>query len=124
VAVRGFGELEAVVMARLWAGGGTATVREVFEQLRVEREIAYTTVQSTMDNLFRKGWVVRERAGRAYRYQTTASRAEYHAGLMRDALGGGDDSAAVLTHFVGQMSEEESVRLQELLDGRTDRGPR
>lgn len=121
--MRGFGELEAVVMARLWAAGDTATVREVFDQLRAEREIAYTTVLSTMDNLFRKGWVVREREGRAYRYRTTASAAEYRAGLMREALGTGEESAAVLTHFVGQMTAEDSRRLRDLLDERADRGP-
>ncbi len=114
--MRGFGELEAVVMDRLWAAGGSGTVREIFEELRAEREIAYTTVMSTMDNLFRKGWLAREREGRAYRYRTIASRTEYSAGLMRQALDGGDDSTAVLTHFVGQMTEEESRRLRELLD--------
>lgn len=114
--MRGFGELEAVIMDRLWAAGGSGTVREIFEQLRAEREIAYTTVMTTMDNLFRKGLLTREREGRAYRYQTTASRAEYSAGLMRQALDGGNDAAAVLTHFVGQMTEDESRRLRELLD--------
>lgn len=119
--MRGFGELEAVVMERLWAAGGSATVREIFDQLRAEREIAYTTVMSTMDNLFRKGWLAREREGRAYRYRTTASRTEYSAGLMRQALDGGEDSGAVLTHFVGQMTEEESRRLRELLERRAGR---
>jgi len=56
---RGFGDLETVVMDRLWAADGATTVREVLEQLQRDREIAYTTVQSTMDNLHRKGWLTR-----------------------------------------------------------------
>ncbi|GAT10599.1 BlaI/MecI/CopY family transcriptional regulator, partial [Mycolicibacterium novocastrense] len=48
--VRGFGELEAVIMERVWDYGPEAsmTVREIFEQLAAERQIAYTTVMSTM----------------------------------------------------------------------------
>jgi hypothetical protein len=37
--VRGFGELETVVMDQLWSLGGSATVREVLEPLRAERTI-------------------------------------------------------------------------------------
>jgi predicted transcriptional regulator len=48
---RGFGDLEAVVMDRLWDRDGATTVREIFEDMLREREIAYTTVMSTMDNL-------------------------------------------------------------------------
>jgi predicted transcriptional regulator len=53
--VRGFGELETVLMDQLWSLGGAATVREVLEKLQVGRVIAYTTVLSTMDNLYREG---------------------------------------------------------------------
>jgi len=62
--VRVFGELETVVMARLWDLGGDATVREVLERIQLDREIAYTTVLSTMENLHRKGHLTRERRAR------------------------------------------------------------
>ncbi|RAV04885.1 BlaI/MecI/CopY family transcriptional regulator, partial [Mycolicibacterium sp. GF69] len=92
--VRGFGELEAVIMERVWDYGPDAsmTVREIFEQLAAERQIAYTTVMSTMDNLHTKGWLARERDGRAYRYWATLSREQHTARLMRDALKGGGRS--------------------------------
>ena len=67
VCVRGFGELEAVVMDRVWEHGGPVTVRELFDELRRERAIAYT-VMSTMDNLHRKGWLARDKDGKVYRY--------------------------------------------------------
>jgi predicted transcriptional regulator len=112
--VRGFGELEAVVMDRLWNIEGRTTVRAVFEDLRQSREIAYTTVMSTMDNLHRKGWLSRERQGKAFLYWPSLTREQYGARLMRDALDAGGNPSLVLTHFLEQMSEEESAVLRRL----------
>jgi predicted transcriptional regulator len=113
--LRGFGELETVVMDRVWNLGRVTTVREVFEEMRAEREIAYTTVLSTMDNLHRKGWLSRERDGKAFRYWATLSREEYSARLMRDALDAGGNPDVVLTRFLEQMSEEETTRLRDMV---------
>ena len=118
IAVRVFGELETVVMARLWDLDGQGTVRDVLEKIQLEREIAYTTVLSTMENLYRKGHLTRDREGKAYRYRTALSHAEHTAGLMREALSGGQDTDAVLTHFVGDMSEDELKRLRDVLTRR------
>lgn len=120
--VRVFGDLETVVMDRLWAGGGSGTVREVFETLQRDRVIAYTTVLSTMDNLYRKGHLSREREGKAYRYRTALTHAEHTAALMRHALTAGPDSEAVLTHFVGEISADDLDRLQQVLARRSGGG--
>ena len=58
---------------------------------------------STMDNLHRKGWLERMKEGKAYRYTATASREEYSAWLMQEALAVGGDTETVLTHFVAQI---------------------
>src|SRR5258705_9595063 len=113
--VRGFGELEVVVMDRIWDRDGTTTVREIFDELAAEREIAYTTVMSTMDNLHTKGWLARERDGKAYRYWPTLTREQHSARLMRAALDGGGRSELVLNHFVEQIGPEESDRLRAAL---------
>lgn len=113
--MRGFGELEAEVMDRLWGRAGTTTVRDVFEELRQRREIAYTTVMSTMDNLHHKGWLDRDKRGKAFHYWPTLSREEYSARLMREALHHSDNTDAVLSHFLAQMTEEETGRLRSLL---------
>jgi predicted transcriptional regulator len=68
-----------------------------------------------MDNLHRKGWLDRVKDGKAYRYTPTASREEYSARLMREALAGGGDTEAVLSHFVAQMDGEESQLLREVV---------
>src|ERR1700731_4281939 len=86
VRVRGFGELEAEVMDRICNQDGTPGVREIFDDLAAEREIAYTTVMSTMDNLHTKGWLARERDGKAYRYWPPLTREQHSAQLMREAL--------------------------------------
>jgi predicted transcriptional regulator len=113
--VRGFGDLEAVIMDRVWERGEPVTVRELFDELSAERTIAYTTVMSTMDNLHRKGWLDRVREGKAYRYTATASRAEYGARLMREALADGGDAEVVLSHFVAQIGSGESDALRSVL---------
>jgi len=121
--MRGFGELEAVIMHRVWEHGGPVTVRELFDELARERAIAYTTVMTTMDNLHRKGWLTRVKAGKAYRYTATASREEYSARLMREALDGGGNTQAVLSHFVAQMDGEESEMLRAVVRRLADRRP-
>jgi len=117
VGSRGFGELEAVVMDRVWSRGDetATTVREVFDELAAERDIAYTTVMSTMDNLHTKGWLEREREGKAYRYWAALTREQHSARLMREALSGGGSPELVLTHFLEQISAEESERLRAVL---------
>jgi predicted transcriptional regulator len=113
---RGFGELEAVIMDRIWSRDApTTSVRDLYDELVTEREIAYTTVMSTMDNLHGKGWLDREKDGKAYRYWPTLSREEHTARLMRDALDGGGQSELVLNHFVEQIGPEESERLRAAL---------
>ena len=114
--MHGFGDLEAVLMQRIWDHGGTLTVRDLFEELRAERNIAYTTVMSTMDNLHRKGWLARERDGKAYRYTAVASREEYSARLMREALAEAGDAGAVFAHFVAAMDDGQAEALRAALD--------
>ena len=113
--MRGFGELEAVIMDRMWSREESATVREMVDGLQKERAPAYTTVMTVMDILHRKGWLQRERDGRAYRYEPTVSREEYAARLMREALSEGQDTEAVLMHFLEEGTPEETRSLQSIL---------
>src|SRR5260370_17203130 len=87
-------------MHMVWDHDGPVTVRDLFDELRRERAIAYTTVMSTMDNLHRKGWLDRVKDGKAYRYTATASREEYSARLMREALAGGGGTQAAPSPFL------------------------
>ncbi|RAV18384.1 BlaI/MecI/CopY family transcriptional regulator [Mycolicibacterium sp. GF69] len=113
--IRGFGELEAVVMDELWSRSEPATVRSVHDELVAQRQIAYTTVMSTMDNLFRKGWLLRDKVGLAYRYRPTMSREEHSAKLMRTVFESGGDSELILNFFLEQVSEDDSAKMRQAL---------
>ena len=102
-------------MDRLWAAERPLSVRDVLEELRAERVLAYTTVMTVMDNLHRKGWLTREMAGRAYLYRPAASRESYTAGLMSQAFNQANDPAATLVHFIEAMSPEEAAALRQAL---------
>ncbi len=95
--VRGFGELEAAIMERVWSADRPLLVREVQRTLEPER--AYNTVWTVVEILYRKGWLSREKDGRAYRYRATVSREEYTADLMGEALAASTDTAATLRRF-------------------------
>jgi predicted transcriptional regulator len=120
--MRRFGDLEAVIMDRLWEGGRPMLVREMVDGLRGERPLAYTTVMTVMENLYRKGWLRRERDGRAWRYEPTGSRSGYTAALMTDALATSSDRRTALAHFVLQMSPHDAALLREAL-GEARPGP-
>ena len=113
--MRGLGELEALVMDRLWSARGSQSVRHVLESLPNDRQRAYTTVMTVLDHLHRKGLLERERVGRAYLYRPVQSREQYTAGLMGDVLAGGGDRTAALMHFVGQLAPDEAEQLLTLL---------
>jgi predicted transcriptional regulator len=114
--MRQFGELEAVIMDRLWERNRPALVREVVDDLRQDRPLAYTTVMTVMDNLHRKGWLRRHRDGRAWRYAPTGSRSGYTAALMSGALATSTDRRTALAHFVLQMSPHDAELLRQAVD--------
>src|ERR1700733_7147806 len=114
--MRRFGELEAVIMDRLWDWGRPALVREMDDALQDDRGLAYTTVMTVMQNLYRKGWLRRERDRRAWRYEPPGSRSGYTAALMNDALATSPDRRTALTHFALQMSPHDAALLREALD--------
>ena len=79
------GSLERQVMEIVWQSGAL-TVREV--QAKLERPAAYTTVMTTLDRLFKKGFVARTRSGRAFVYLASRSREEVEAAVASGVLNG------------------------------------
>jgi predicted transcriptional regulator len=101
-------------MEILWDASRPLTARDLAAAL-VGRSLAKTTVLTVLARLERKGRVARSREEWAHTYIATASREEYVAQLMHDALGSAADRHAVLARFVGQASEEEAEALRRLL---------
>lgn len=113
--MRQMGQLEAVVMQRLWDWDRPASVRDVVDDLQKERKIAYTTVMTVLDNLHSKGLVHREKQGRAYVYTAVMSREAHTASILEGVLAQSPDRSAALLNFVGQLSSDEQVQLRAAL---------
>ena len=80
------GELETAVMELLWKEPGQ-TVNEVEESLRQQRGSAHTTVSTTLDRMHRKGYLTREKQGKAFLYAPRYTREEFERGLAQEVLG-------------------------------------
>lgn len=111
---RVLGELEAAVMELLWREPGL-TVIQVEERLRRRREIAHTTVLTTLDRMHRKGYLTREKQGKAFVYTPSYSREEFEHGLAQEVLGAllGQFAKPALSTFVDLIAADEG-RLDEL----------
>ncbi|GGT73248.1 MULTISPECIES: BlaI/MecI/CopY family transcriptional regulator [Actinomadura] len=125
--MKGLGELERTVMEVLWAreeaGHPAATARDVSRALADDRDLAHTTVMTVLDRLAKKGFLERERDGRAWRYHPVASREMYVTELMLGALNETGDRDAALAHFVRSVSRGEIDVIRQALAGLTGKEP-
>jgi predicted transcriptional regulator len=112
--MRGFGDLEGAIMEQVWSAGRPLLVREIQRALAPER--AYNTVWTVTEILYRKGWLAREKEGRAYRYHATVSRDEYTGDLMGEALAASADRAAAFRRFAGRITAAEAEELRAALE--------
>ncbi|HWO71091.1 MAG TPA: BlaI/MecI/CopY family transcriptional regulator [Actinomycetota bacterium] len=121
------GPLEQAVMDFVWDRGGHVTVREVHGAVGSGRGLAYTTVMTVMDRLWRKGLLQRRRIGRAYLYEPRITREEHAAQLVRKVLAGVKDRRSVLLGFVRSVDDVDLAELERLVRDarrakRSDRG--
>jgi predicted transcriptional regulator len=121
--VKGLGELERTVMELLWAREEPASARDVSRALADDRDLAHTTVMTVLDRLAKKGFLRRERDGRAWLYRPVTSKEDYVAELMLGALDLTGDRDAALAHFVRSVSGDEAEVLREALAALEDRRP-
>jgi predicted transcriptional regulator len=117
------GPLEITVMELLWAGG-ESSVHDVVRKL--DRPLAYTTVMTTLDRLFKKGLLDRRKAERAFFYSPRLSRdqwehrraGEFVAGFLAGPQPSGDLLISCLVEAVGRQDEalldelERKIRLK------------
>jgi predicted transcriptional regulator len=110
------GPLETEIMEILWKSS-PVSVRDVYERLRQERPIAYTTVMTVLNRLCEKELLEREQSGRAYIYSPVMNRDEYcsdtlHRVMKRLLNGFGDP---VLSHFVDAVEDQDADQLDKLI---------
>ncbi len=77
----GLGWLEAEVLRIVW-DRGEVTVRDVYEELRERRRIAYTTVMSVLRNLAAKELLDQDKSPAAYVYRARVSDIEVARGIL------------------------------------------
>jgi len=90
----GLGWLEAEILRIVW-DKGDVTVRDVYEELRLRRRIAYTTVMSVLRNLTAKGLLEQDKSNSAYVYRATVGDEEVARGIL----------AAVVEKIMGGRTE-------------------
>ena len=77
--------LERRIMRVLWEDGA-GNVQKVLQGLKGEPQLAYTTVQTTLNVLHRKGRVKRKLVGRAFEYSATVSQETADSHAIKDVL--------------------------------------
>jgi predicted transcriptional regulator len=77
------GELECSVLEHIWSLK-EATVHDVLG--RMERPLAYTTIMTTLDRLYRKGLLVRLKRGRAFVYGPACSKEDVQREIARELV--------------------------------------
>ena len=113
VALGALGSLERRVMEVVWERGAVS-VRDVHARLN---GLAYTTVMTTMDRLFKKGMLERSKQGRAFLYSAIASREEIGQAVAADIVDGLlHESPGSAQPLLSSLVDVVSARDRQLLD--------
>jgi predicted transcriptional regulator len=115
VASLALGKLEREVLEQTWQRG-EVSVRDIY--LAFEERIAYTTLMTTLDRLYKKQILMRRKDGRAFLYQAAFSREQFDYGIREDVIDGlfNDESGIepLLACIVDTVSERDRQLLDEL----------
>ena len=116
IACFALGKLERQVMEETWRLR-EVSVRDI--HLAFEERIAYTTLMTTLDRLFKKKLLERRKEGRAFVYVPVVSRDELDHGIKEDVIDGllghgADGVEPVLACIVDTLSEHDRELLDEL----------
>lgn len=115
--------LELEIMKVLWETG-PANVQTV--QQRLERELAYTTVQTMLNVLHRKGKARRTLKDKAYFYRPAVTRSQVMGNAVGDLIermfGGSAENLVMSLVETRQLTPEKLSRLQKLIEKETRDG--
>lgn len=113
--VKVLGPLETDIMRLLWQDK-RSTVKKIHRKLSQQREIAYTTVMTTMSRLAEKGVLNRHREGLAYVYTPAISEDEFIAMVVRQVLDGllEDYSEMATDYMVDYLAKNNPGELRRL----------
>lgn len=114
-ALERLGQLESEVMHRVWARG-EVSVRDLHAEFAPR--LAYTTLMTTLDRLYKKELLKRRKLGRAFLYTPVVSEKDYREcmaqQLMGVILGNSSHQDAVLSFLVDALGENDLRTLDRL----------
>jgi predicted transcriptional regulator len=109
------GPLETRLLELLWSRKCALTVRRI--RLAVP-DLAYTTLMTTVDRLYRKGLLLRHKDGRAFVYEPRWGReqllTERFSGHLSELLNGSAQRTMVLSTLVRAVGQKDTALLDEL----------
>jgi predicted transcriptional regulator len=115
--------LELELMKVLWETG-PATVQQVHDHLDLEPPLAYTTIQTMLNVLHRKGRVKRSLKDRAYRYRAAVTRDQIVSSTMKDIIdrmfGGSAESLVMSLIQTRHLTPEKLEKLRRHLDDQSE----
>ena len=112
------GELESKVMQVLWQVNDYTTIKNVHQEVFKEKQLAYTTIQTTIDRLFHKGLLKRIPKGRSFIYASRINKNEFETHVSNkviDAIAGKLNNIS-LAHFVEVLDSENKEKLEYLAE--------
>lgn len=112
-------DAERAILEVLWAKKQAST-REVAEVLSETKSVAYTTVQTILTILHRKGFVTHQTEGRTFIYRPAVTRAQARSSALRQLVGQffGGSSKALAQHLLSE--HEVDLADLELLQAKID----
>jgi len=121
--VKVLGPLETEIMQILWQEE-RSTVKKVHRKLSSQREIAYTTVMTTMSRLAEKGVLNRHREGLAYVSNPAISEEDFVTMVVHQVLDGllddySDTAIEYMIDYLSRNNPAELKRLQSAIQSRT-----
>ena len=108
------GPLERKIMEFIWEHEDDVSVRDVLSAPGT-RGLAYTTVMTVLDRLWRKGFLVRRRVARAYVYRAKRTREDHIASLVGEVISESQDRHSVLLGFVRSVDPEDLDELRRVI---------
>lgn len=122
---RALGELEAEVMGVLWNHGEPMSTRDV--SLGVGRHLSLNTVRTVLNNLVRKGIVVRQGRRRSFLFRPAVDRHAFASGMLDQVFRGlvedfGDLATVGFLRATERTDPEGLARLFERLKERLGEG--
>jgi predicted transcriptional regulator len=109
-------EVELEMMNVIWRIG-PCSVAQVQEQLKSQRELAYTSVSTVVRILEQKGYVTSEKAGRGHRYTAAVPKEDYQAMSVELIVSKVFDGAPSV--LVQRLLDSETVTSRELAQIKT-----